>query len=722
MWSTHPDHPAFFEHAFMLAPIGIAIASVRGEWTAVNPALCSMLGYDEEELRSCHYRTVAFEEDLPAADRHIQALLEEPGAACAVELRYRHKSGRIVWISQRAAAIRGDDGRPRSLYIYFTDITEQRRANPLYSDIAEQSQDIISFSSPTGVCLYISPAVRKLLGYEPEELVGKRLLDYVHPDESAALFSRFYNDTDLIRFRYRHADGHYVWFETTLKLIRDTSGAASKTLAVSRDISERIYTEQALISSQRNLAEAQKIASIGSWEWEIERNEVIWSEEMLRIFDISPGTFVGNYEHVIKYIHPDDRARVENSIGQAMDGQPYSLECRIVTANGIEKQVQIQGVVIFDKSRRPYKMYGTVQDITDRFKLQQLLQETVDRYTSLKKYNPDGIISLDKQAFIVSANPAVQTISGYTPQELAQRHFTELLHPDDQDKANAWYVQFLEGNVNKREELRFWHKNGAYINLLLTPAPIVIGQQLVGCYIMIKDITEQKKTDELLRQSEKLSVVGQLAAGVAHEIRNPLTALKGFVKLMMHSEHSSLKYLAIMKEELERIELIVSELLMLSKPQTSLLRCLNLKEVLEEVQALIGTQAIMKNIDIVLEAESDDYPVHCDPNQIKQVFINFIKNAIEAMQHEGTIRIHIGIDSRSHTRVKVIDQGCGIPEDKLPRVGEPFFTTKEGGTGLGLMISQKIVEHHGGTMSITSQVNVGTTVEVSFPSAVMQEQ
>ncbi|MFE5323809.1 PAS domain S-box protein [Paenibacillus sp. NPDC056579] len=720
MCSLHPDHPSFYANAFLHAPIGIAIASVHGEWAKVNRALCNMLGYDEDELSSLDYRTIARREDLLIADQLVQDMLEGGSTSCSLEVRYWHKSGRTVWISQHMSLIRDEIGNPQCFYIHFTDMTRQRQSNQLYSVITEHSLDIISFNSPEGVCLYISPAVRYLLGYYPEELVGKQHLDYVHPEDKAYLMGRTYSDTDKITYRYRHADGHYVWFETTMKFIRDAQGKVETTLAIGRDISERIKTEQALENSRRNLAEAQKIASIGSWEWDLLTNDVVWSEELMRICDIEPEVFCGKFEKLITYIHPDDLDMVLHNIKRAREGQPYNLECRILTSTSTDKYVHIQGIVIYDSHNKPYKMHGTVQDITERYKMQQLLEETIDRYTSLKKYNPDGIISLDKQGYIVSANPAAQTISGYSAQELVQLHFTDLLHPDDMIRALAWYEQFLQGEMTEREDLSIKHKDGRFINLLITPAPIIIRQQIVGCYIVVKDITDQKKTDELLRQSEKLSVVGQLAAGVAHEIRNPLTALKGFVKLMMYSEHSFPRYLAIMKEELERIELIVSELLMLSKPQTTNLRCMNLKEVLEEVQALIGTQAIMKNIDIQLDAEGDLFPVYCDPNQIKQVFINFIKNGIEAMNQEGVIRIHLSDDSECFTRVQIIDEGCGIPEDKLPRLGEPFFTTKEGGTGLGLMISQKIIEHHGGTMSIYSQLNVGTTVEVCFPTSDIQ--
>ncbi|WP_249866310.1 PAS domain-containing protein [Paenibacillus konkukensis] len=718
----HPDHPSFFEHAFSLAPIGIAIASIGGEWQKVNRALCDMLGYGEQELCSIDYREITYPDDLALAEWQIQQLLEGRFTSYCIEMRHYRRNGSVIWTSRHVSLIRNEDDQPYCFYIHLTDISDRKHSDQVYSTVFEHSQDIITFNSLDGTCLYVSPAVKSLLGYEPEEMVGRQQHGLLHPDDKQGVLERAYADTDKICARYRHARGHYVWFETSIKLIRDEQGEPWKIMGVGRDVTERIEAEQALLKSERALAEAQKIASIGSWEWDIPTSQVIWSDELLRICELRREDFAHTYDSLKQFIHPDDLGTVRKLVQRAINGEPYSLECRIVTARGNDKYVHIQGIVLTDERGNPCKMLGTAQDITERKKMELLLEETIDRYTSLKKYNPDAVISLDKLGYIVSVNPAAQNMSGYSATELGQLHFTDLVYGlnDDKMRAEAWYQRFMRGEMSESEEVRVLHKDGSVLDLLVTPAPIFVRREMVGCYIMMKDITMQKRKDELLRQSEKLSVVGQLAAGVAHEIRNPLTALKGFIKLMMHSGQQFPKYLGIMKEELERIELIVSELLMLSKPQSVHLRCVNLKELTEEVRALIGTQAIMRGIEIDLESDLEHVPLYCDPNQIKQVIINFLKNAIEATGPDGAVCLHLKNDEGGGTLLRIIDQGCGIPEDKINRVGEPFFTTKEGGTGLGIMISRKIIEHHGGTMAVHSKVNEGTVIEVRFPVPDMQ--
>lgn len=714
MGSMHLEHPSFYEHAILLAPIGIAVAAMDGVWTRVNPALYDMLGYTEGELTGKDHRLFMHPDDWAQEERQLQKLLERHRSSANLEIRYIHKSGQVVWVAEQINVLHPHEEKNECFYYYLTDITEKKRADKLDAIIFEHSQDIISYSSSDGTCLFVSPATYPVLGYHSGEIIGKNLLEYFHPDDVPHVFEREYSDQDKICARFRHADGHYIWFETTVKLIRNEDGEVDKILSIGRDVTERIQTEQALIKSRRGLAEAQRIASIGSWEWDLERDEIICSEELLSIYGITDTSVIGTSANLLQFVHPGDHEIVSTKVQKARDGHNFSLECRLIVSTGIEKHVHIQGVVLKDEQGTPIKTQGTVQDITEQKKMQQLLEETIDRYTSLKKYNPDAIISLDKTGYIVSVNPAAEQITGYSAQELNDFHFTDLFHFEDVGRAQHWFQRFMIGESVDCGEIRVVCKDGSLVDLVMTPAPIIIRQTLVGCYVMVKDITEQKRKDELLRKSEKLSVVGQLAAGVAHEIRNPLTALKGFVKLMMHSDPQFPKYLAIMKEELDRIELIVSELLLLSKPQSLQLRRTDLRDLVEEVQTLIDTQAIMKNIEIHLMAEGGPFTVQCDPNQIKQVIINFLKNAIEAMSREGIIIISLSQDSDQVT-LRIVDQGCGIPEDKLPRLGEPFFTTKEGGTGLGLMVSQKIIEHHSGRMSIMSRLNHGTTVEVSLP-------
>jgi two-component system sporulation sensor kinase A len=232
--------------------------------------------------------------------------------------------------------------------------------------------------------------------------------------------------------------------------------------------------------------------------------------------------------------------------------------------------------------------------------------------------------------------------------------------------------------------------------------------------VIIRDISERKKNEELLINSEKLYVAGQLAAGIAHEIRNPLTSLKGFLQLIASGRKNNSTYYDIMKAELDRIEDIVSELLMLSKPQVYELTYQDMRVMMRDTVTLLETQAILHNIGIEAEYGTDPLWIYGVENQVKQVFINVIKNAIEAMIDGGMISIKLSRES-DRVYVRISDEGPGIGDDQLAKIGQPFYTTKEKGTGLGLMVSYKIVDNHQGKIVVTSELDKGTMFEIMLP-------
>ncbi len=265
-----------------------------------------------------------------------------------------------------------------------------------------------------------------------------------------------------------------------------------------------------------------------------------------------------------------------------------------------------------------------------------------------------------------------------------------------------------------RCEEGFYLPNGEYKTFDVIKVPLFHSNHTrKGLVIIGRDISQQKIAEEMLLRKEKLSVVGELAAGIAHEIRNPLTSIKGFIQLLEENEHVPDHYLTVMSSEMDRINQIVGELLILSKPQMREYRHFDMSEVLNYVIKVMGHEAILKGITLNVEVPSSSIWVFGDKNQCVQVFINIIKNAIESMD-EG--EIHVDWKVLNDTIVIAIqDQGVGIPSDRLKRLGEPFFTLKEKGMGLGLTISQKIIEDHKGSILIESEVKKGTRVEVTLP-------
>jgi len=298
--------------------------------------------------------------------------------------------------------------------------------------------------------------------------------------------------------------------------------------------------------------------------------------------------------------------------------------------------------------------------------------------------------------------------------------YEKFVHPEDRPVLREYFVErpLREADEELKCEFRITMPDGGVRTIQMIGGWVKDEYRHTRLLIgTVRDITIEHRTEELLRTSEKLKMAGQLAAGIAHEIRNPLTSLKGFSKLLRKATGEQAdRYYEIMDQEFVRIEMILGELLVLAKPQASAYQDRDVRLIVHEVADLLSSQAILNNVIIQEQATPEACIVRCDKNQLKQVFMNVVKNAIEAMPSGGLLVISIERDE-SDVLVHVIDQGSGIPEHLLHRLGEPFFTTKEKGTGLGLMISHKIIEEHEGHIRYDSRSGEGTTVSIRLPQS-----
>lgn len=218
-----------------------------------------------------------------------------------------------------------------------------------------------------------------------------------------------------------------------------------------------------------------------------------------------------------------------------------------------------------------------------------------------------------------------------------------------------------------------------------------------------------------LRRKEKLAVIGQMAAGIGHEIRNPLSALKGFTQLQKERYPNTNEFYPIMIQEIDRINSIVNDLMYLGKPKEIEFVKANIEEVIAYTLSLTQQQAKREGVTIETMMAGPLPPLDCEPHQLKQVFINLIKNAIESMSDGGKVKINVKVLDGNMMLISIQDQGCGIETESIPNLGEPFFTTKTAGTGLGLMVSKQIIQDHKGQIIINSSLGNGTHVNVTLP-------
>lgn len=254
--------------------------------------------------------------------------------------------------------------------------------------------------------------------------------------------------------------------------------------------------------------------------------------------------------------------------------------------------------------------------------------------------------------------------------------------------------------------------NGVVHYYILDVLPVYdLNCVMTGVVGSLRDITEMKNTEEVLRNTEKLVFAGQLAVSIAHEVRNPLTTVKGILQLS--SQDAKLRHYNLIMSELERMNLIVGEFLILGKPQAVQFKQEQCETILKEVLHVFGVQAALNHVEIRTECLHSQ-EITCDRNQIKQVFLNILKNSMEALPFGGNIDILLDMKDNCQV-ISFTDNGSGMTEDVLDRIGEPFHTTKPEGNGLGMMIVQKILDTHKGRMSLSSAVGQGTMVTIYFP-------
>jgi signal transduction histidine kinase len=264
----------------------------------------------------------------------------------------------------------------------------------------------------------------------------------------------------------------------------------------------------------------------------------------------------------------------------------------------------------------------------------------------------------------------------------------------------------------------------AFLGIVLQDANVVVGIVILGILAAISYlflarfysyITTLDHINKELRQKEKMAAVGQLATSIGHEIRNPLAALRGFTQLQIEKYPDDQDVYKIMKNEIDRINLIVNDLLYIGKPKTALFKQEDIKSIIEYVVEIHEPIAKENNITIDLSIHENTF-LPCDGNQLKQVFINLLKNAMESMPEGGTVKISsLVLETEKLLVVLIEDEGYGIEEEKISMLGKPFYSTKQDGNGLGLMVSHNIIEQHKGKITFNSKIGKGTTVEISLP-------
>ena len=383
-----------------------------------------------------------------------------------------------------------------------------------------------------------------------------------------------------------------------------------------------------------------------------------------------------------------------------------------------------------DASGRIVRLQGTIVDITERRNVEKQLHQEQEFVRRLVESFPDVIVVMDTEGRYTFVSPRIRDISGFEPTELLGQHLGERTHPEDQLALRKAFQDLLSGKAGfEQVEYRTMRKDGNWRTFRANACPLYDADGKIGGVVAsARDVTESKRLEQQLIQAEKLAAVGQMIAGVAHELNNPLTAILG-VSDLLHERASDdvvRRQTELIHQQARRAAQIVQSLLAFSRPPTTSRNQINLSDAVQRALQLHEHSLQKNRIAVEFHRSPQLPPVLADANQLVQVFLNLITNAEQAIREvrdSGTLRIRLGCADEK-TWVEFADDGPGVPSEMLPKLFDPFFTTKRpgGGTGLGLTICLSIVREHGGTIEIQTPPQGGAAFRVMLPAAPCEER
>jgi PAS domain S-box-containing protein len=503
-------------------------------------------------------------------------------------------------------------------------------------------------------------------------------------------------------------------------------------------IARRYEIEAELRASRARLAEAQQLAHVGNWERMVFEGTDWWSDEIYRIVGVEVGSVRPSFATLLRFLHPDDRARVDGVFQQALsEQQPFVCEGRVVRPNGDIRAVRIQGRVEADGSRQVHRIVGTAQDVTDRKEAEQALVRSERRLKTIIDAQPACVTLVSPDGDLMELNPAgLRLLGAERLSEVLSRPLADFVHADERESFLCAHRAASAGS-SARLEFRLVDLSGETRWVDSHMVAFDAGQESDAVRPVISvtsDITDRKRLEEQLRHSQKMEAVGRLAGGIAHDFNNLLTVIGGLSEMAAEQapDNSQLAAdIAGIRNAALSAGVLTKRLLLFSRKQKVEKRSVDLVELTRAVRELL-CRTIREDIRIDIQAAADLRRVTADPTQIEQVLMNLALNARDAMPGGGRLLVEarnvdltghsaraVGVLPGGYVRLTVSDTGCGMDQRTLSRIFEPFFTTKKGGrgTGLGLSMTYAIVQQHAGAIQVESELGRGSTFKLYFPES-----
>lgn len=621
-------------------------------------------------------------------------------------------------------------------FVSLIDITQQkeveealRKSEEHFRLIAENAYDMITIiDHETFQHKYLSPSHERIFGYTAADLLGKSCLVHMHPDDIEAVIEKLQEGikkgSDGTQYRSHNKDGVYRWLDSFGKVI-ESGEYKGDILLITRDITERKMAEIAL----RNSEEKYRLIVDNAYDG----ISIVDSSTLTSVYQNPALKEMLGYpvevwlnKNIFEYVHPDELIMIKEQVQEGLEKGKGSIQCRINKSDGSYIWMEINARVMPRGNDSPYLIF-ICRDISRRKRMEeeliasetrlrhseQELMQRLDYLNYLINTVNEVFVTYDLNHSITFVNHTVYKQLGYQPEELLGSNVIDFIIPPDKERM-ATYIgtRLLDGKPGIFETM-VKRKNGTEALVRIKSSPIKENDAIVGAMLLLEDISEHRKIQKEMARLDQLNTVGEIAAGIGHEIRNPMTTVKGFLQILSQEEdfvHHQ-QYFNLMLDELERANAIISEFLALAKNKLVDLQPRNLNSIITAIFPLLQADAMLADKSIVLNL-SEIPDLLLDEKEIRQLILNVVRNGLEAMQAGGTVYIST-YRGEEHVVLSVRDEGNGINQDLLDKLGTPFITTKDNGTGLGLAICYSIVTRHEASIIPYTSPD-GSTFVISF--------
>lgn len=693
-----------------------------------SPAMESVYGWTVEDRVGKNAFELIHPDDKAKAQEFVVELLRKPGRTEAIQMRFRHKNGNYLVIDARATNLI-DDPDVGGVVINYRNVTEKvkveealRQSEEKFRSLIENSHDVISITGSNRSMTYISPSVKRVLGYEPPERLGQGYAEIMHPDDVERIKGEFAKlvgaegATWTVQFRLRHKDGSWRYVESTGTNLLENPAVQGIVYNL-RDVTEKKEAEDTLRQSEenfRNLIEKSPDALL------VHRDgKIVYANPKLPILlgYEEAGELLG--KSATFPLHPDDQKLVAQRIQTLSQGGKTSpIEIRLVRRDGAVLPVEVASIAIQFEGKPAIMV--TLRDITARKQAEAAVLESQERYRSLVESMPDAVMIHDEENILYVNPSAVKTFGAKREEEFVGKPFWMLVAPEFHDSVRARVRAIVErGAINELAERKLKRLDGTSIDVLVTSVPFNDRGRRVVLAIFL-DITALKEAERKAQRYQRLAALGEMAAGMAHEIRNPTAAISAQAQYLlkkMEKTDTTYEQLKDILAQCERLETLVHDTLDYSPEKKFEERTeIPAKDLLQKALWLAQTQfgPSHARVQVILDSPENMPLLRVHPTRMDRVLVNLILNAFQAMPEGG--HLLLGAKKAGNKVVlRVQDDGKGVTEEEMARLFEPFYTSRKMGSGLGLAICQKIVEEHQGKIRVEQVEPHGAAFTIELP-------